>query len=574
MEENWMVGTSKKATGHVNYIIEQWHNGKIVAIKGVGGYLLTCDATNDKAINRLRKLKNRPTKPFALMYHDVLMLSEDAELDIAEKYELESAASPILLLPLREDVWTPLAINAIAPGLNSIGVMLPYTPLYKLLLTRFNKPIVATSGNISNSTIIYKDKQAIEELSEISDLILLNNRDIVIPQDDSVVKYSRIKRQRIVIRRSRGLAPSYINPKLKLSDKTIMAFGAMMKSTFALLNSQNLHISQYLGSTDNLQAEENFKETFNHFLKLFNPQIDLVLIDTHPGYFTHHFGKKYAKEKNIPYLEIQHHKAHFAAVLGENNLFKSTEKVLGVICDGTGLGDYGNIWGGEFFDYHNNQITRIGHIDKYPLIVGDKMIKEPRISALSVCRNLIKTSIIQSKFSETELKIYQQLLSSQKNLKTTSMGRLFDAVSSVVINKDFQTYEGEAAIHLENAAYRYFHKNNITVYYSYLKNNKIPANFTEFILQNILNDITKGYDRDFIAAKFHITLAHYIHIFAKTKGYKKIAFSGGVFQNHLLIDLILMLMDDDYDLYFHKELSPNDESISFGQIMYQLHIND
>jgi hydrogenase maturation protein HypF len=559
----------------LNYIVEQWHRGKIVAVKGIGGYLLTCDATNEETVRRLRKLKNRPVKPFALMYHDVLVLSEDAELDVVEKYELESTASPILLLPLREDVWTPLALDAIAPGLDSIGVMLPYTPLYKLLLDAFKKPIVATSGNISDSTIIYKDEQAIEELSKISDLILLNNREIVIPQDDSVVKYSRIKRQRIVIRRSRGLAPSYINPGLKLSRETVMAFGAMMKSTFTLQNNGTIHISQYLGSTDNLQAEENYKDTFNHFLHLFNPRIDVVLIDKHPGYFTHQFGKSYAAEKQIPLKEIQHHKAHFAAVLGENNLFERDEKILGVIWDGTGSGDDGNIWGGEFFEYKDGRIRRVGHMDAYPFILGDKMVREPRISALSIGRNLPGAEeILKAKFTETEWSIYRRLLSGGTKLQSTSIGRLFDAVASLLLDRDVQTYEGEAAVFLENAAYRYFNKNNFTLYYSYLKDAGMPEKLTEFILRSIIADINKAFDRDFIAAKFHITLAHYIYLFAKAHGYRKIAFSGGVFQNHLLTDLVLMLMDNDFDLYFHKELSPNDENVSFGQLMYHLYVTE
>ena len=557
----------------LDYIAGQWHKGKIVAIKGIGGYLLTCDATNPEPVRRLRKLKNRPVKPFALMYPDVLTLSEDAEVDLTEKFELESTASPIVLLPLREDVWTPLALDVIAPGLNSIGVMLPYTPLYKLLLAEFGKPIVATSGNISNSTIIYKDEDAINDLSKISDLILMNNREIVIPQDDSVVKFSRIKRKRIVIRRSRGLAPSYINPDLSFPDKTLLATGAMMKSTFALLQNKTLHISQYLGSTDNYRAEENYKHTFNHFIRLFRPEPELILIDKHPGYFTHRFGKEFAEKNHIEIRQVQHHKAHFAAVLAENNLFDSSEKILGVIWDGTGLGDDGNIWGGEFFSFHQQRMERIAHLNAYPFIAGDKMVKEPRISALSIGRSLVNHQIIKKKFNETEWNIYHRLLQ-QTTLHSTSMGRLFDAVASVVLNHDRQTYEGEAAVFLENAAYRYFQQNNITTYYSYIKNEEIPENFTHFILQNIITDINKGFDSDFIAAKFHITLAHYIQKFALKNGFKKVAFSGGVFQNHLLTDLIMMLMDDDFDLYFHKDLSPNDENISFGQLMYALHVND
>ncbi len=558
----------------LDYIIKQWNEGKIIAIKGVGGYLLTCDATNSKAIQRLRKLKTRPTKPFALLYHDVYELAEDVEMDICEKLELENSKASIVLLNIKKDRMTPLAIDDIAPNLNQIGVMLPYTPLYQILLSKLKKPIVATSGNLSNSTIIYEDKKAIDELSKIADLVLINNREIVIPQDDSVIRYSSIKFQKIVIRRSRGLAPTYINPQLNLPKKAILSTGAMLKSAFSLLHKENIYISQYIGNTDNFEAELNYKNTWSHFNKLLNPNLEVVLVDKHPNYFSSVFGKEIALQQNIPVVEIQHHKAHFYAVLGENNLLESKEKVLGVVWDGTGLGDDGNIWGGEFFMYHNNQVERIHHIDEFNFILGDKMPKEPRISALAISFGITDSKIIKDKFSETEWNIYQKLLQNNSNLKSTSVGRLFDAVASILLGVDKQSYEGEAAMRLENAAYTYFRANNITKYYSYFKEEKAPSNFTSFIINHVLSDIENGYEKEFIAAKFHITLAHYISIIAKEQEINKVAFSGGVFQNQWLIELILLFMNDDFDLYFHKELSPNDECISFGQLMYYLYNED
>lgn len=558
----------------LDYIIKQWNNGEIIAIKGIGGYLLTCDATNPKAIQRLRKLKNRPKKPFALLYHDVYELAEDVEMDICEKLELENSKASILLLNIKNDRMTPLAIDDISPNLNQIGVMLPYTPLYHILLSKLKKPIVATSGNLSNSTIIYEDKKAIEELSKIADLVLINNREIVIPQDDSVIKYSSIKFQKIVIRRSRGLAPTYINPQLNLSEKAILSTGAFLKSAFTLLHKQNIYISQYLGNTDNFEAELNYKHTWSHFNQLLNPSLDLVLVDKHPNYFSSVFGKEIALQQNIPVVEIQHHKAHFYAVLGENNLLDSKEKVLGVIWDGTGLGDDGNIWGGEFFMYYKKRVERIDHINEFNFILGDKMPKEPRISALAITFGVSDSKIIKDKFSETEWNIYQKLLQNNSNLKCTSVGRLFDAVASLLLGIDKQSYEGEAAMRLENAAYTYFRANNITKYYSYFKEEKAPSNFTSFIVNHVLSDIENGYEKEFIAAKFHITLAHYISIIAKEQEINKVAFSGGVFQNQWLIELILLFMNDDFNLYFHKELSPNDECISFGQLMYYLYNED
>ncbi len=563
-------GELQKNFTNLDYIIEQWTKGKIIAIKGIGGYLLTCDATNQKVIERLRKLKNRPSKPFALMYHDVYELAEDVEMGIGEKLELEEPSAPIVLFSLKSDRMTPLAIDTIAPKLNTIGVMQPYTPLYKLLLNKFKKPIVATSGNLSNSAIIYQDDKALTELTKISDIILLNNREIVIPQDDSVVKYSSIKYYRTVFRRSRGLAPSYINSDLNLPNTSILAMGAMSKSTFTLLNNANIHISQYLGSTNTFEAQENYKATLTHFEKLFQPTFEVILVDKHPDFFSTVLGNEIATEKQLKVVPIQHHKAHFFAVLGENNLLRSNDKILGVIWDGTGLGDDGNIWGGEFFTYHNGKTKRVHHLNEFPFILGDKMPKEPRVSALVMTQNLKDAAIVKEKFSDTEWKIYNKLIGTS-TLKSTSIGRLFDAVASIVLDIDTQTYEGEAAMLLENAAYRYFRANNFTLYYSYLKEDRLPENLTDFLIEHIVIDIEKGFEKDFIAAKFHISLAHYISKIAVQQKVKKVAFSGGVFQNQWLIELILSYMKKDFELFFHKELPPNDENISFGQLMHYIY---
>ena len=559
----------------IDYIIQQWHKGKIIAIKGIGGYLLTCDATNSSVIKRLRILKNRPTKPFALMYHNLYELAEDVEMGIGEKLELESTSAPIVLLTVKKDRMTPIALSDIAPNLSLLGVMLPYTPLYKLLLATFKKPIVATSGNVSNATIIYEDN--LQELTQIADIILSNHREIVIPQDDSIIRYSSIKSYRTVIRRSRGLAPSYINPQIKLSNKTILAMGALLKSTFALLHQKNIHVSQYLGNTDSLEAQENYNNTLLHFEQLFQPKTTAIVVDKHPSYFSTILGKELALKNNIKLIEVQHHKAHLFAVLGENNLLEANEKILGVIWDGTGLGDDGNIWGGEFFTYKKGKTERIHHLDEFPFILGDKLPKEPRISALVMSSSLKNNIRIKEKFSKTEWNIYQKLVKSS-SLKSTSIGRLFDAVASIILGIDKQTYEGEAAMQLESAAYSYFRAHNFTNYYSYLKEEQIPPNFIALLLQNITLDLEKGFQQDFIAAKFHISLAHYITIIAKQQsqkfGIQKVVFSGGVFQNQWLVELILSFMDDDFELFFHKQLSPNDENISFGQLMYYLYHQD
>ena len=551
----------------LDYIVNQWEAGKIIAIKGIGGYILTCDASNQKTVSRLRTLKQRPTKPFALMYHSVEELKNDVEIREIERESFLNFSAPIILLNKKDKPKTPLAYEQIAPNSDILGVMLPYTPLYKLLLDKFQKPIVATSGNISNSTIIYEDKIAYEELSKIADIIISNNREIVIPQDDSVIRYSKSNNAKIIIRRSRGLAPSYINADLNLASTSVLAMGAMLKSTFTLLNQGNIYISQYLGSTDNFEAENNYKNTLNHFEKLLNPDIKAVIIDKHPNYFTSIYGKEIADRKNIETFEVQHHKAHFFAVLGENNLLDSTEDILGVIWDGTGLGEDGNIWGGEFFKYSLGEVKRVDHLDEFPFILGDKMPKEPRISALAVANNSDEKQLLENKFSKTEWKIYNKLLTDKDILKTTSAGRLFDAIASIVLGIDKQTFEGEAAMQLEAAAMKYFKTNDYSIDLSYLRENHIPGNFIEYLVKNIFGDKEKQVNPELISAKFHTTLIDYIYQIAEKHKTINLAFSGGVFQNQLLVDIIISFMKDKYKLYFHKELSPNDECISFGQVV-------
>ncbi len=564
----WTPEEGKKPLERFEEIAELWKRGKIVAIKGIGGYLLTCDATKPEVVQRLRKRKNRPDKPFALMYHDMYELAEDVEMDIGEKLELESVEAPIVIMSLKEDPWTPLAFDAIVPGLHQLGVMLPYTPLYDLLLGCFHKPIVATSGNASNSTIIYRDEQAIEQLSLIADAILINNREIVLPQDDSIVRFTPLKRQRIVLRRSRGMAPSLIQEGLRLSPNAVLAMGAMLKSTFSILHQGNLFVSQYLGNTEHYEAQENYREVFRHFESLFHFEPEYILVDKHPAYFSTQWGRELAEQRGIPVLEVQHHLAHFYAVLGEHNLQETGQRVLGVIWDGTGLGDDGQVWGGEFFSYENGRVERLGHLPYFDFILGDKMPREPRISALALTNGLEGADeFLQSRFTTEEWRIYRHLLEAGSDLKTSSVGRLFDGVASLLFGIDRQTYEGQAAMQLEQGAYRYFRKNGISSYYSYLPAGTLPENMTIFLLQAILQDLKKGLEPDFISARFHLSLVQYIANFAEAQGFEHIAFSGGVFQNAWLTDLTISLMGDDKKLYFHRQLSPNDECISFGQLM-------
>ncbi len=555
----------------LKYLVAQWQAGKIIAIKGIGGYLLTCDAGNTDTINKLRQRKNRPAKPFALMYPDVESIKKDVLLQQVEEQELKSVHAPIVLLTLKNEPQqlAKEAVFAINHGLSRLGIMLPYTPLFELLLHAFKKPVVATSGNITDSTIIFDDEKAVSGLSNIADILLMNNRDIVIPQDDSVIQFSFENQQKIVLRRSRGKAPVYINAGLQLPTEAVLATGSMLKSVFGLINRKNIYISQYLGNSENYDAQLNYEQTFTHFEKLFSPEIHAVVTDKHPDYFATQFGQMMAKKYHAVLYKVQHHKAHFWSVLGENNLLNTNEKVLGVIWDGTGLGDDGNIWGGEFFIYENGFITREHCVGEFNFILADKMVREPRISALSLAGDMEEAlPFLKQKFTATEWKIYNKLLENPKALKSSSMGRMFDAVASLLFGYNIQTFEAEASMHLENKASNYYYNHSVSLCNSYLNNKVIPGNLYRFLMKQIVEDLHRGTDKACIAAKFHITLADYIVKTATKLNLKNVAFSGGVFQNTLLLDLIQKQMKKNFNLWFHKEFSPNDEGIPFGQLMY------
>jgi hydrogenase maturation protein HypF len=551
----------------ISKICELWNEGKIVAIKGIGGYLLTCDASNATAVKELRLRKHRPSKPFALMFPDLDSLERTVLLNELEKKELQSAAAPIVLLQLGDDKNSSLALNEIAPNLSKIGVMLPYTPLYELMLQKFKKPIVATSGNISNAPIVFDDETAVKELNPITDYILVHNREIIAPQDDSVLQYSRYFLHRIMLRRARGFAPIYINNNLKPSPTTILAIGASMKSSFSLLHQQNIHISQYLGDTDNYDAQLTFDKTVRQFLELFNAQPDVILVDKHPDYFTSKLGVILSEEWSCQLIHVQHHEAHFASVLGEHKLMDDSEPILGVIWDGTGYGHDGQIWGGEFFFYHQHVFSRVAHFEYYNHFLGDKMAVEPRLSALSLCNEIEEARLfLKQKFTKTEWDNYQKLIAINK-LKTSSVGRIFDAVASLLGLIDKASFEGEAAMLLEEEAQHYF-KKELNIPQAWLKYTN-SENFlsSQVLIKKIVRKINDGKDKSEIAAWFHVQLVLTIKKVAIKNDCHTICFSGGVFQNGLLLDLVLKIIGEKYIVYFNKDLSPNDENISFGQLV-------
>ena len=536
--------------------------GEIIAIKNTSGYLLCCDATNKTVVQKLRLKKNRPHKPFAILYPSLVLLKQHLDITNEQQETLTSTKRPIVIIQ-KTNFKGNLALTEIAPSLNQLGVMLPYSGILQLLASELAMPIVATSGNLHGSPIISNNEESIEVLSEIADYFLHHNLKIVNPQDDSVIKFSTKFNQEVLFRRSRGYAPNYFGKNL-IGDEKIMAMGGHLKSTIAYLPNDYLYISQYLGNLDNYDVYNRFTQTAQKFISLFEQKPDVILIDKHPAYQSTQYGVELSKELQVQLYKIQHHKAHFASVLGEHDLFDTDDSILGVVWDGTGYGDDGQIWGGEFFCYQSNKMERLSYFEYFDWLAGDKMAKEPKLSLLSLSDENMQ-SVLNEKFSKEELAIYQSIKKVNK-LKTSSVGRLFDAVASLLNICDTNTYEGEAAILLENQIIDY----DLDICKSYCTVSNDDTIPTKLLLKNLYIDLKDGEDKETVIINFLYTLASIIYQAANRKSIKEIAFSGGVFQNTVLIDMLKEMAQNKYKLYFNRNLAPNDENISYGQIMYYL----
>jgi len=540
-------------------------NGSILAIKNTNGYLLCCDANNKQAIQRLREKKRRPSKPFALLYPSIEKIKQDFEVSIPEEKALTSAIAPIVILNPKESI-SDLELESIAPRLHQLGIMLPSSSLLILLMDELKIPIIATSGNIHSSPIISKKEEAVEKLIGVADYFLHHDLEISFPQDDSVVRFGG--EHQITLRRSRGLAPNYMG-NTSMKNQKVLAMGAHLKSTFTFTPNSHTYVSPYFGNLDSYDVSERFQESITKYTALFETEPEVVLVDSHPQYQSNIIGSQLATNWNAKLVSIQHHKAHFASVLGEHNLFESEEKILGVVWDGTGFGEDNSIWGGEFFSYHKNEMERLTHFEYVDWIAADKMAKEPRLSLLSVLPETDR-HIAKGKFSESEWKIYNKMLE-KNSLKTSSVGRLFDAVASLLLNIDSTSYEGEAAMLLENEASNYQDES----YINFLSGNAYQVIPTKTIIKGIHKAIEQGLPTAQIANSFIHTLSLVIINMANQNNYNYVVCSGGVFQNAILFKKLLEMAEKAHvELKFNRILSSNDENISLGQLWYHQHIKN
>ena len=594
-------------------LAEELSQGKIVALKNTAGYLLMCDATNSEAVSELRKRKRRPTKPFAVLFSGISTMQEYLEVSELQIQHFKSSESPIIVTKIKE--VKDLAIEEISPNMNSVGAMFPYSGTLKLISKTFGEPLIATSGNFHGSPICSTTEEAEQILGKIADYFLHNTLEIQHPQDDSVIKFSPKHHQKIVFRRSRGFAPNYFFAEelseLNKEKIKILCLGGDLKNTFAVVPNNHVYISEYIGDLANFETYERFENTVKSYQKIFNFEPNLILSDLHPKYENQNIISKFSKKtaqsaQSARVEEIQHHKAHFASILGEKKLWKR-DKVLGIIWDGIGFGTSTEIWGGEFFLFENLEkikekqshevakinsigqspmknntencealkernpkIKRIAQLENFAWILGDKMSKSPKISALSISEN---NEDLKFAFDENEWKIYTNLIE-KSEIKTSSMGRFFDAVAFVLGYEKPLFFEGEPAMWLEKISQEKF-PTDFTDFHrlkDYLKNDEFENIPTKKLFSKILEEKKSGKRTGEIGLNFHYTLIKAIEKIAQRFAVKELAFSGGVWQNALLVDLAIEFLGEKFELHFHEKLSPNDENISFGQLNYYLNL--
>jgi hydrogenase maturation protein HypF len=584
--------------------VQYLRKGYIVSVKGIGGFLLMGDATNPQTIDLLRERKHRGAKPFAVMYPSLAMLENDVFITDAERTELTHRAAPIVLLRVRPETASErapsrIAFRHIAPKLQYLGSMLPYTPLFDMILQDFGKPLVATSNNMSGSPLVYDDAEALGRYAHLADFTLTHGRDIVFPQDDSVVRFTRhdgdeSSQQRIVLRRSRGFAPAFIQSSLREgglpNSASILAMGSDLKNTFALLQNGALHISQFLGDLEDFDAQEAHTTVLQNLTQTLQAETIVVLADAHPAYHSAHLGERLANEAHEAQLvKIQHHKAHAAAVLAENDMLllsnADAEPVLCVVWDGVGYGADGEIWGGEFFlckreAERQGTMERAQHLEPFPYLHGNAMSRLTALSAFTLLHGEPEAEkFLRSKFTANEWTLHTNAVTNPALVAQTplcsSIGRLFDATASVLGLCDYNDFEGEAAMLLEAAADRFFTQNGFddgrnALQCLGLMTFKHGVLSAKPLLLELLRGMKTGSAVEELAARFHVELAGGARLVAQATGAVNVAFSGGVFQNAVLVELLRCQRSSAFQPLFHKQLSPNDENIAFGQIMYYL----
>jgi hydrogenase maturation protein HypF len=536
--------------------------GFIVAVKGLGGFHLACDAKSQEAVSALRSRKYREDKPFAVMCRDMNEVKEHCEVSREEEKLLLSVQRPIVILKRKGD---STIAHEVAPYQNTLGVMLPYSPLHHLLLDGSLKTLVMTSGNVSDEPIAYKNEEAKSRLGNISDYFLFHNREIHMRCDDSVTRIFEGKPY--VLRRSRGYVPFPI--KLPYPIEMILACGGELKNTFCLTRGHYAFMSHHIGDLENLETLTSFEEGIEHFKRLFYIEPKAVAYDLHPDYLSTQYALSIP---NIQKVGIQHHHAHIVSVMAENGI---EGDVIGVALDGTGFGLDGTVWGGEFLKTNLRDFTRLAHLKKVPMPGGSMAIKEPwrmakvfLLEAFGETKNL-KIDLMR-RIDPQKWEILSRMIEKKINTPwTSSMGRLFDAISSLLSIRDEVHYEGQAAIELEMIA-----DHGVKDEYPFILHQDEDPMVVDSkeMIRGIVSDLLDGVPSSEISGKFHQTIARLIVETCKTirtqESLNRVVLSGGVFQNVFLLSLVTEeLRRWGFDVYTHHLVPTNDGGISLGQAM-------
>jgi hydrogenase maturation protein HypF len=566
--------------------------GYTVAIKGLGGFHLACDASNPYTVAQLRDRKGRSDKPFAVMAADITAAAAICSLQKEEQLLLTGQEKPIVLLAKRKHTGslTYKVSELVAPNLDTLGVMLPYTPLHHLLLNQTDpvlarEPVppilVMTSGNFSEEPIATDNKDALERLSPLADAFLLHNRAIHIRSDDSVVKVDRgpwttdraaidtVHRPPSIVhlRRSRGYAPYPVH--LPVPVRPMLAVGGELKNTFCLTRDRYAFLSHHIGDMENAQTYESFEQGVEYLSDIFRVQPERVAYDLHPNYFTTH----YAEGSTVPRIGVQHHHAHIASCLADNGL--DDRRVIGLSFDGTGYGTDGEIWGGEILLASYADFERFAHLEYLPLPGGDSAIRAPWRIAAGYAHALgieVDDLPFLQNLDKQALRILRQQI--DKNLNsplTSSMGRLFDAVASLIGIRNEVTYEAQAAIEMEVLSKAFVQDARSYPYVIDQTEHGTLIRLKE-MLAAIAEDVCANEFAGMIAARFHKTIAEITIDICKraraSTGLNEVALSGGVWQNQVLLDLVRMgLKHEKFVVYFHKQVPTNDGGLALGQAM-------
>lgn len=529
--------------------------GKILAVKGSGGFHLACDAENAYAIDCLRKRKKRPHKPLAIMARNLESIREICDVGDVEEKILISNKRPIVLLYKNANYYLP---ESIAPDMKRVGIMLPYTPIHYNLFGENLKFLVMTSGNVSSTPIQYENSKAIYALSDIADYFILHDKPIEIPLEDSVVKV--FEEREIIVRGGRGYAPLKLKTDTK---KVILALGGEQKSTFAISKDGYVYLSQYFGDLKYMDAFEAYENGLKKYMYQYKSKPNIIAFDLHPSFITSRYGNKIDGVK----ISVQHHHAHMASCMAEHNV---SNTALGVIYDGTGFGIDGEVWGGEFFVGNRDNFIRAGHFRYVSIQGGDQSIKEPWRIAVSYLYSLgYEAEQYMKDLDLNEVDIVIQALKNNFNCyKSSSVGRLFDCISSLLGICHYITYDAEGAILLENiideaeeGCYSYRIQNN---------NGCFQIDYKE-VLEDVLSDIIEGVSKPTISARFHNTLIKItvgmVIIISKLYGLNTVVLSGGCFENtYLLGNILEMLRREGFITYYNQQIPTNDSGISIGQL--------